>query len=81
MRLLGVLGLGFEDPDLPGHVLGAVALFDDVTDFADRDVCQRDRIGTHISNESDITFARQLDAFIEALRDPHRPLRVEAKLA
>ncbi len=81
VRLLCVLGFGLEGARLVRHVLGAVALRDDFANLGDRNIGQGHRIGAHVTDETDIAFARQLDAFIKTLRNAHRPLGVESKLA
>src|SRR5579863_2939 len=40
-----------------------------------------DRVGTHISDETNRTFFAEFDAFVQALRDHHRALHAETQFA
>ena len=81
MGLLRVLGLGFELTRRLGDVLVAVAVGDDLADFVNGDRGERHRVGAHVGDQADIALARELDTFVEFLRNAHGPLRVETELA
>ena len=81
MRFLGILGFGLEVARLVRNVFRAVALGDNLTNLSYRNIRQGHRVSSHIGDQTDVAFARELDTFIELLRNAHRPLRVEAELA
>ncbi len=81
MGLLSVLCLGFELARSFRQSNFAESLTDCSADILDRKLGKRDRIGAHVGNEADISLTGHLDAFIEPLRYPHRPLCIEAEFA
>ena len=81
MRFLSVLRFGLECPRLVRHVFGTVALGDDVANFGNGDGGERDRVGTHVRNKTDLVLAGKGNAFVKLLRNPHGALRVEPQLA
>ena len=78
--LLRILRFVLEGARLIRDILLAVTFRDHVANLGDGNVGQRHRVGTHVGNQADLAFARQLDTFIELLRNAHRALRVEAEL-
>jgi len=81
MRFLGILGFGLELPRFVRHVCGAVALSNNVANFCNGDIGERDRVGTHVRNKTDLVFAGQGNTFVELLCNPHGALSVEPQLA
>ena len=72
LRLVGVRLLGHEVGDRTLRPMNSrtsvIACSDDAR-----------RIGSHVGDETDRAFARQLDAFVELLRDHHRFLDGESR--
>ena len=79
--LLRVLRFGLELARLVGNVLFAVALCDDVAYLANRDFCERHRVGAHVGYQADIALSGEFDALVKPLRSAHGSLSVEAELA
>src|SRR5580698_2221990 len=80
VRILRVL-LRLERVRRIRQVSTAELLLDPLADIRDRFRRNARRVGTHIGNKTDRAFARDLDAFIEALGYAHGAAHVEAKLA
>ena len=78
VRVLRVL-LRLVDVRLLGHVVGAERPADELADVGDRLLRHARRVGAHVGDETDRAFARQLDAFVQLLRDHHRLLDREAR--
>ena len=53
MRLLGIFALSFIEPGLVGQVFLAESVGDQFTDILEGFLCQIDRIGAHVANQSD----------------------------
>ena len=82
-RLMGVLGgLGGAVENCPlGDIFGAVAIDDVLAYGVQRLVGDPRRVGAHISDKADRALVAQLDALVQALRDPHRARGREVELA
>ena len=80
--LVGVLRilLGAVEVGLLRHVIGPVLLADELPHLGERLLRHARRVGSHVGNQTDgADIARQLDAFVELLRDHHRLLDREAR--
>src|SRR3989454_4090184 len=63
------------------QVRRAVAALDVVARGGERLARDARRVGAHVGDEADRAFRAELDALVEALRDPHGARRLEAELA
>ena len=82
MSLLGILGLGFINPDFIRQVFGTVAFTDQCANFIQCLGCECDRVGTHVGDQTDtaLVLVGGLKTFIQTLCRHHRTLRREAEL-
>ena len=80
MRFLRVLRLGFEDPHFVGQAFLAVELDDHVADLGHRFLCDVERVGAHVRDETHLAVA-DVDALVQLLRRAHGFLRTERELA
>src|SRR2546426_7046581 len=64
-----------------GQVRRAVAALDVVARGGERFARDARRVGAHVGDEADRALRAELDAFVEALRDPHGARGLEAELA
>ena len=80
MRFLRVLGLGLILARRIGNIGVAVVLTDHLARLHDRRIVDLHAVGPHIGNETG-GLAADVDAFIEALRDPHGMRGRKAHLA
>src|SRR5439155_8520459 len=64
-----------------GPVGGAVAALDVVARGGERLARDARRVGAHVGDEADRALRAELDAFVQALRDPHGARGLEAELA
>ena len=78
--LLCVFGFGFVGDRFVGHVFLAVAIGDHGTNLVDRLLCQRDRVGTHVGDQTNFALAN-VDTFVQFLRGAHGALSAKAQLA
>ena len=62
-----------------GRVFVTVGRLDERLGLFERVLGKVDRVGTHVSDETDRLCAADLHAFIEILCDPHRALGAEAE--
>ena len=81
MCLLCVLCFGLEYASLGRNILGSESFYNELANFRQCHFGKRHGVGAHVSDQTDVTLARQFNTFIQFLCDPHRPLRVEAELA
>ena len=81
MSFLRVAAPGLVPAGFGQGVLLAVLAEDQLADLAKRGIGDRHRVGPHVGDEPDRALAREVDTFIEALRDLHGPARAEPQLA
>src|SRR5690606_39157238 len=82
-RFVGLLRVSSRIPKAARRfreVFGSVVRRDQPTAGSDRLARQVDAVGSHVGDEAG-GLAADLDAFVEALRNPHRVAGTEAKLA
>ena len=80
VRFLRVLGFRRIDARRGRHVFGAIFLADHGACFGNAFGRHGDAVSTHVSDEAD-RLAADVHAFVEALRDAHGVLGIEAQLA
>ena len=61
------------------NVVRPEARADELADFGERLFGNASRVGSHVRDQADCPFARQLDPFVELLRDHHRLLDREPR--
>ena len=64
-----------------GRILRAISLDDVTARRLLRLVGNAGRVGSHIGNQANMTLAGHFDAFVQLLRDLHRPLGIKSELA
>ena len=57
---------------LLGHILPSEPLLEVAPGHVDRLFGEVGRVGTHVGDQAHPALARQVDALVELLRDPHR---------
>ena len=80
VRFLGVLGLGFIDAGVLGHIIGTVGFADETPRLADSLARNGDAVGPHIGDKPD-RLAIDVDAFVQPLGDLHGALGGEIQFA
>ncbi len=78
--LLGILGLGLEQPGTGRQILRTVALGDQDSNFVEGVLGQIDRVGAHVGDQTHCAVAG-VDTLVQLLGDPHGALGGEAQLA
>ena len=81
MRLLGIAASGLVPARLGDRVGLAILGLHQLGDLTERRIGDRDRVGSHVGDQADRAVAGEVDTFIEALRDLHRPAGAEPQLA
>lgn len=71
MGFLCILGFGFEQPGILGHIVFAVDFADQGADIFNRVHGQVYRVGTHVGDQTG-GFAADFDTFVQLLGNHHR---------
>src|SRR6185312_14216755 len=80
VRVLRIRSLGLAVQLWSGsEMIGAEQSREDIPSLKRRAFGDASRVGAHVRNETDRAFGSELDAFVQILRDAHRPLRTESE--